>query len=357
MLVLADHAVNSTTCAAGSILWCNRFMGGQTGVNLFFGLSGFHICSRLVQEYTDTGTISLGRFYVRRAFRILPAALIYLTVVTGMALSGMLLVSRRELTGSVFLFRNYLGPQAGFYTGHFWSLSLEEHFYLFWPAMLLLLLARRRTRAAYITAMLAVGVAVWRQIALMSALARHGQLDRNFFMRTDIRLDALLLGAAVALVLRDERVRRAATQRWSASVWLVLLAMYIAVVVHYGLRATIWESALVPLLIAWTTTHPASSAGRTLEAAPLRWLGRVSYSLYIWQQFFFPPSDVVAPWPVLQRWPLAVPAAFAAAIASYYVIERPCIRLGHRLAPSGPAESTSLARPRPLVLDAGTGPA
>jgi peptidoglycan/LPS O-acetylase OafA/YrhL len=62
-------------------------------------------------------------------------------------------------------------------------------------------------------------------------------------------------------------------------------------------------------------------------------MGRISYSLYIWQQCFFPPADVAAPLHVLQRWPLGVPAAIACAAASYYVVERPAIRLGHRLAP------------------------
>jgi peptidoglycan/LPS O-acetylase OafA/YrhL len=329
-LVLFDHAFNSSVCAAGSTRWCNHFMVGQTGVNLFFGLSGLLICTRLLQERRGSNRISLRGFYIRRAWRILPPALLYLAIITVLALARQILVSRAELTASLFFFRNYLSPESGFYTGHFWSLSLEEQFYIVWPTLLLGLLVLPRRWPVAVTVLLAVGIAVWRHASVTLALMLHGQLARGFFLHTGVRADGLLMGAAAALVL----ARGAGPfQRMPFWLWGMVVGVYVAVVAHFGLHPTIWESTLVPVMVAWTAYHPRTLPSRLLEWPALRWMGRISYSLYIWQQCFFPPADVAAPLHVLQRWPLGVPAAIACAAASYYLVERRAIRLGHRLAP------------------------
>jgi peptidoglycan/LPS O-acetylase OafA/YrhL len=348
-LVLIDHAFNSTVCAAGSYRWCNRFMVGQTGVNLFFGISGFLICTRLLQEFERTRTISLRGFYVRRTFRILPAALAYLAVITGLALARQIAVSPTELTASLLFYRNYVGPEAGFYTTHFWSLSMEEQFYLVWPTVLLVLVALPRRWAVACTVTLAAGVAVWRQAAVMHDLTVYGQLTRGFFLRTHVRADGLLLGAALALALRPRSRWLERVPLWA---WCGLAGLYVMVVAHFGLRPTIWESALVPLLIAWTAAHPSALPARILEWPAIRWLGRLSYGIYIWQQFFFPPADIAAPLRWLQEWPLALPAALLCAAASFYLLERPLIRLGHRLAPPLTAGRADLAVPTPPAIAA-----
>jgi peptidoglycan/LPS O-acetylase OafA/YrhL len=348
-LVLLDHTVNSTACAEGSLRWCGRIMVGQTGVNLFFGISGFLICSRLLQEFQRTQRISLAGFYIRRAFRILPAALLYLAVMTTLALARQILVSKTELAGSLFFFRNYLGFQSGFYTAHFWSLSLEEQFYVLWPTLLIGLLALPRRWGAACAVGLALAVAGWRHASMGRALMIYGHLPPGFVFRTGVRADGLLLGAALALALRSGVVRLEWIPGW---MWGSLLALYIAVVSHFGMQPTIWESALVPVLIAWTAYHPAAVPSRILEWPVLSWVGRISYGLYIWQQFFFPWAHIAAPLPAVQKWPLAVPAALACAAASYYLLERPALRLGHRLARPVVEGRPDLASKQPRAMPA-----
>ncbi len=114
---------------------------GAMGVHLFFAISGFLITNRLLEDRSG-----LRAFYVRRAFRILPAAFLYLAVLFALGfVGGWIPLNAGQLWASAFFYRNYyvLPADQGWYTGHYWSLSVEEHFYLLWPALLLWLGTRR----------------------------------------------------------------------------------------------------------------------------------------------------------------------------------------------------------------------
>ncbi len=114
---------------------CNPAWLGKLGVDIFFGLSGFLITTLLLAESLAEGRIDLLAFYRRRAFRILPPALVFLTVI---GLGG-LFKTRLEVVAALFFFRNYLPIQHATYaTAHLWSLAIEEQFYLLWPGLLVL---------------------------------------------------------------------------------------------------------------------------------------------------------------------------------------------------------------------------
>lgn len=278
---------------------------GAMGVSVFFALSGFLITRRLMDE----GRVDLAAFYRRRAFRILPPIVAYLAVLWLLGIRGPLLAS-------LLFVRNYVTPTApqAWYTGHFWSLAIEEHFYLLWPALLVLAGFRR---ARWIAPGLALAVAVWRTADMRYGWighlnpALHGSLAR-----TDYRLDTLLCGCAVALLWED------VFRRFGGSA-VALLAVAAAVCCQ------VWTppgyltmvAALMGLLPAATVARPGSWLGRLLELPLLMWVGRISYSLYIWQQLFLAPGST-------GLWRL--PAIFLCAAVSYYAIERPIIALGRR---------------------------
>ena len=313
---------------------------GASGVEVFFGISGLLICSRLLDERRREGRIDLRRFYVRRCCRILPASFVYLGVVGLIALARPLAIDPRELSACLLFVRNYLPDpgHGGWYTGHFWSLAVEEHFYLLWPALLIAwgaADARRRT------------------FALTLAVAAWGALDqRNRWLtallpgvrplsRTDVRLDGLLWGCWMALVLADP-ARRARVGRWLSG-WrgpavTVALATYILARLPMEKVAVAF---LVPIALAATVLNPRAALGRLLEWGPLQAIGRISYSLYLWQQLFFVPGRKLpgAPLGAWQLWPLNVAAVFACATLSYLVVERPMIRLGHLLTTPGRADA------------------
>jgi peptidoglycan/LPS O-acetylase OafA/YrhL len=159
MAVIFDHVIAGQLHDTHPALFAISRVGPD-GVSLFFAISGFLICSRLLEEEDVAGKVGLGGFYIRRACRILPAALAYLAVVGLLGITRLILVSPWEWWSSVLFFRNYLSPDLisrgwGGYTIHYWSLAVEEHFYILWPGLLVL---AGRGRSRYVGGALAVAV-------------------------------------------------------------------------------------------------------------------------------------------------------------------------------------------------------
>lgn len=297
---------------------------GAMGVSVFFALSGFLITRRLMEERR----IDLAGFYRRRAFRILPPIAVYLVVVALLGLGLRVIpMDPGQLWASLFFYRNYLTAPVsrGWYTGHFWSLAVEEHFYLFWPALLWVVGLRR---ARVLAPALALAVAVWRVAdSRFDWIGRLNPALRGSLARTDYRLDILLFGCAAALVWDDARVQ-ALLKRFGGTA-LAVAAAVVAVCCQVwtppGYLTTV--AVLMALLPAATVAKPGSWAGRILEIPLLAWMGRLSYSLYVWQQLFLPPR-AVGMW---QEAPWRLAAVFACAAASYYWVERPAIAFGRQL--------------------------
>jgi peptidoglycan/LPS O-acetylase OafA/YrhL len=312
---------------------------GAFGVDIFFGLSGLLITTLLLEEWRQHGSFDLRGFYVRRAFRILPPYLAYLAVYSVVGLWR----SPWEAAGCLLFFRNYVPDQlVGAGTQHLWSLAVEEHFYLLWPSLLFLLRPRRARPAAF---WLAAAFGVWRLVESQLASPTLPQLPSHF--RTDLRLDALLWGCLFAFLFNDaaERDKLGAQLRWPT--WLAVAGVLILCVKYYSPLSSVWVACGIPILLLGTATHPAWSLSRALEWAPVAWLGRISYSLYLWQQLF-----LVAGWehPThwWRMWPFNLLACLVTAAASYYLLEKPLIRIGRRLAASGAMKESEQSHAAPF---------
>jgi peptidoglycan/LPS O-acetylase OafA/YrhL len=292
------------------------------------------ICGRLLDENERTGGISLGSFYIRRVFRILPPAFAYLALVGALALAGFIVVIPREWLSSVFFSRNYIvmPPDSGWYTGHFWSLAVEEHFYLIWPAALMSL---GSSRARRYTPLIAIGVAIWRvaDFHLFHGQIWPGVLSDSVYVRTDTRFDGLLWGCWIALIASVPAYRAILVRRLSATAITILIVALIACIALDPPLQMAWEAFLVPIILVGTVLNPRMLFSRFLEMSPMRWIGRISYSLYVWQQLFLVGSKVPRPLPFgrVQEWPLNIVVVFVCASASYYLLERPLVAFGHSL--------------------------
>jgi peptidoglycan/LPS O-acetylase OafA/YrhL len=165
----------------------------------------------------------------------------------------------------------------------------------------------------------------------------ESQLSVHFFsqspahFRTDLRLDALLWGCVAAFVLDGAKEREKFATQFRLPQFAGAATILILAIRFYSPLTSVWIAVLIPALLAGTLVHPEWRISRALSVAPVAWLGRISYSLYLWQQVFFPPGwTQAAQW--WRHWPVNLVFAFAAASVSYYVIETPLIALGRRYA-------------------------
>jgi peptidoglycan/LPS O-acetylase OafA/YrhL len=305
---------------------------GAKGVDLFFALSGFLITSRLLEEENSHGGIPIKAFYIRRFFRIVPPYLLFLGSLVLFRVTGLIPLSLGEGLSCLAFFRNCV-PESwcGWYTGHFWSLSIEEHFYLIWPG--LLILAGPGRRRCLVAALGAGLIALWRSLEFRWQLLAAAAPDVGFFTRTDIRLDALLWGCWAAL-LWDDPVWRGFLGRVLGWPWFLLVILYGVVLVGRMPLSFSTQALVMPFLIVGTLARTGGMAAFLLELPVVKWVGRLSYSLYLWQQLFLVPTqEMTGSWLThLQTWPFNLMATFVCACISYYWIERPMIRLGQRLA-------------------------
>jgi peptidoglycan/LPS O-acetylase OafA/YrhL len=349
LAVIVDHA-RQTFIEAGlspGVLAVTSW--GGYGVDLFFAISGFLICSRLLSEWTLNGQISLKNFYIRRAFRILPLYWTYLLVLLLLVLASGLAVSGRELGACLLFSRNYLpcSDGLGTYTSHFWSLAVEEHFYLLWPFLLVLF---RPRLALWVTPLFALIIHGWRVIDqrahLFDAIFHNPHI--LLYWRTDVRLDALLWGCFAALVCHRHPLSE--LPAWIS--WLLLSA--VAGAVAFSAPALpLLLAILFPILILSTAYGRAGVLYRFLELSAVRWIGRLSYSLYIWQSLFLQSQRVPDPhwFAILKHFPVNILMIVLCAVITHYLVEQPMIYLGRKLtrSASGRRERPAPLTPQPAV--------
>lgn len=330
LLVLFDHA---SEASGGLLHTISRT--GATGVGLFFALSGFLITTRLLREYTRFGHVNLFHFYVRRVFRLIPASLTYLLTLCALASAGILTLTAQQFAASLLFFRNYIPMDTagdGWFTGHFWSLAVEEHFYLLWPALLI-----RTKGKPLVPAILACLVASWRYVDLHYHVI-HAHLW--FQGRSDVRMDGLLWGCVLAILYSQPSFRQ--TLRHAYPGWLLLIFCAVDVgsnVLSGKHNYSPYEPLLLALILVWPVLHTQSWLATLLDLAPLRWLGALSYSLYIWQELWLVFPGVPSGLRSVQSFPWNLLCVFACATLSYYFIEKPMITFGHHLTSSYVAPS------------------
>jgi peptidoglycan/LPS O-acetylase OafA/YrhL len=299
-----------------------RFDIGNLGVRVFFVLSGFLITTLLLEEHAVHGRISLARFYFRRTLRIMPAYYVFLGAMAISAAVGWITVAPAAFLHAAAYLTNYLS--SAWWIGHSWSLSVEEQFYLLWPGTLVLLGIRRGFRVA---AVMLLAAPVFRVLA-----TREPPLWPVYWRYAfECVADALATGCLLAY-LRPRlwtwsRYRALLSGRAALVLPLALAVVTVLSVRDHTFAAVVGVSlmnVLIALIVDWALRHPRGAVGRALNSRPVAFVGTLSYSLYLWQQPFLANAGHL---------PMAVrlAAIAAAALLSYYLVERPALRLRSRL--------------------------
>lgn len=228
-------------------------------------------------------------------------------------------VSHSEVVAVLGFYRNYAA--GGWYTGHFWSLAIEEHFYLVVPLVVAFCSTRRALQIAGAAILICVVIR-----AIEWALLPTMKVE----FRTESRFDALMWGAVFAMLMHQEHSRRwlaAKLNGWVALATLVIAMVLLLVLPQMPIRRTVVAFAL-PVILGYTVLRPRELLGTLLELPWLRFIGRISYSLYIWQMLFFVPFT--PDMPMVQSFPTALIFTVSCALASYYLIEQPAVKWARR---------------------------
>jgi peptidoglycan/LPS O-acetylase OafA/YrhL len=336
------------------------FRGGYVGVDVFFVISGFLITGLILRELERTGTVSLPAFYARRARRLLPAAACALVVTV--LLSALVLppLTVRDVAGDGIAAALYsanirFALQSTDYLKadlapspllHYWSLGVEEQFYLFWPA-LLLLVGRGRSK---LTRSIAIAVVVSGTASLALAIVLTGASAPWAFYSLPSRAWELALGAIV--VVGSPALVPGARLALVAGC-LGLAVVCLSAVVFDPRTPFPGTAALMPtigtaLVLVAGLRRPQSGAARLLAVPPLRFLGRISYSLYLWHwpALLLPAAALGRGLPLRMRFALALLLIPVAAVSQRW-IEEP-IRQG-RLTALRPSRTLALAGAISLV--------
>jgi peptidoglycan/LPS O-acetylase OafA/YrhL len=333
---------------------------GTLGVDLFFVLSGFLITTLLLEEYARSRRIRIGAFYVRRARRLLPALFVMLApffllailaTVRGGGAPGWLwlrLGAALTYTSNVLVAAHPALASAGLI--HLWSLAAEEQFYIVWPLLLLVLI--RRVGVGRVGRVLAVALVV-AAIYRLQLLLRGASVERVYY-GPDTHADSLLIGCIFGCYFVRGRLPRFAFSERSRRVSIALsLVVVLATAVLAGRLPSrlAYETQLLPTGFAAaagvfivSAALGGSLVARALSARPLVFLGRISYSLYLWH---LPLLVAVAGTHhgFGVRTTAAVVIALLVATASRYLVELPVLARGRSVKPQQ-------SQPKPLAATA-----
>ncbi|HWS58105.1 MAG TPA: acyltransferase, partial [Actinotalea sp.] len=329
--------------------------GGFLGVDVFFVVSGFLITTLLLREIRATGRVHLGAFWTRRARRLLPALVVVVLVGVSAArlIGGDLVVDiDRQVAGALTFSTNWREIAAGssYFTDTaplllvtFWSLAVEEQFYLVWPVALVVLLATVRSRRRRVAVPLVLAVA---SAVAMAVLMVPGEDPTRVYYGTDTHAFGLMIGVCLALAFAAGGVGSPWSSpgrlRWRTPAGIAGLGVLVvlALTLHEGSTFT-YRGGLLLASLATAVVIAALLGGRSalvaaLEWRPLVWVGRRSYGIYLWHwpvvlvvAAVLPTAapDSAAAW--LGRG-VALALTLALAAASFRLVEEPVRRLGFR---------------------------
>jgi peptidoglycan/LPS O-acetylase OafA/YrhL len=308
-LLLTDQPLNGFDLVKNIIFRIISPLPGL-GVDIFFIISGYLITTLMMREEQDLGFLSVRAFYVRRCCRILPAFFAFLLIMFLLSSLNIIWIPRTSFILSGLFLCDL--PQASCTWGlaHTWSLGVEEQFYLVWPILFLLLRKRREIGLAVIFASL-IALSITQPLALSFANIAVGGL---YALSDHVK----------------ELIRRLSTSRF---ITFATIAFLLEPVLASSPVALGVFSAIRPALLAVVFFGTIAGVGpivRIVSAEWLRKLGVVSYSAYLWQQLSTAPPDFYGSYGVLR-----IPILFVLpAVLSYWLIEKPMIRVGHRLSAS-----------------------
>lgn len=347
----------------------DRMVPAGFGVTLFFFISGLLISRLLLVEFQRTGHISLPRFYFMRFLRLMPALYLYVAV-AGIAFAAIgFAITPVHYSAALFYWANYFGiyfsdVYNGFATAPhadmqnpfvvLWSLAVEEHFYFLFPA-LLLLFAKRLPVLLRVVAVLCLAALAWRGVFLAMHCSDLHSVSCNWAQyhnerASDTRFDNILYGviATLLLTLAPRRflmlVRRPVVV--TGAFFLLLSAFAIRdPIFRATLRYSIEGIALIVIVPAILYTPLGQPARRILSLRPMLYVGRLSYTLYLFHWLAKNLASYIATSYSAEWFAIFVVLTLATTLACYHFVEMPIVAVRRRFGSSAPAQAIPQVAP------------
>lgn len=320
------------------ITFLRPFRNGGLGVNVFFVISGFLITQILLREADKYGQVNVKHFYIRRAFRIFPPFYVFLGVVICLKFAHVYVVEWRSLACAAAYVWNYSLHGGPYILGHTWSLSLEEQFYLIWPACIVAF--SRRTCLK-----LAGAAVVLSPFSRVATYVLFPAWRGHIGMMLHTHIDTIMVGCFLALASNLKLfpwLFRSLSRPW----WLFPIAGYLFVAGPYldarfrgayGLPVGITVTSLCcGALLVYVVRVPESILGRVLNYKWISHFGVISYGLYLWQQAFTGDHAV--------RFPLNILLIVLCAEASFWLVEKPFNRLRDKVTAREKSRRNAMAK-------------
>jgi len=304
---------------------------GNFGVNIFFVISGFLITTLLIEEENNKGTINLKFFYIRRMFRIFPAYYFLLLFYFVLQLFQIIHFTTQSWLSSIFYYKYWV--PGDYETAHFWSLSIEEHFYLLWPLFFKLFKKQR----LYFALSIILIVFLFRYNSYYDILAYPIIKSWVFIFQ---RVDAIMIGCLFAMYQKsimswlDKGIKLKFVPVFlilmlflNSEYFVMLSAQYkfhlgfLIIPLGLGLPIGTITNVLIAILVLFSISN--KNWWYTFLNFPfMNFIGKLSYSLYLWQQIFLISNKLG----VLNKLPINIFLTIMAALLSYYFIELPFLR-------------------------------
>lgn len=331
LLVLFGHLVGTKGFPV-SVVTSEISQMAHLGVRIFFVISGYIITLLAMREHSANGRISLARFYLRRSLRIFPPFYLYVLCVSVLAFLGVVNLSSVDALAAATYVSNFKYVSS-WVVAHSWSLSVEEQFYIIWPSIIVLAGWKRAAWAAFLFVLLLPVTRV-----LVGITSHH--------LYSILPTDADAIATGCVLALQEDRIRRSPICGFliGKTQLVALIGVLVAgVAVRNSYCAFIFlqlSNVAVAVLILAAGSSGTVFVGNMLSAPVLASLGRVSYSLYLWQQVFLDRS--VRAW--YASFPMNIILAICMGCASFVLIEMPSQKIRKRFESQDPGDVSLRSR-------------
>jgi len=313
---------------------------GHLGVRIFFVMSGYLITMLLLKEQQKNGKVNLKDFYIRRAFRIFPTFFLYIFVILMLKWTIVpdIFTNYSLVFFAVFYLWNYKhlfiheadvnADKGGWFMGHFWSLSMEEQFYLLWPVTFVRFKRTTLIRIILVIVILMPFLRVFTFLFLPNSRPHVSEMLHTGG-------DAIMIGCLAAL-LEQAPAFREKYFKYFSDMRIILSVMFFLFVIGpiatwylqaaYNLTIGITMNNISIMILLYWAMYVPSKASDFLNKKFISHLGIASYSLYVWQQLFLTDRNDL--W--VNKFPQNILVAIGVGMASHYLAEKPILKLKNR---------------------------